>query len=154
MTSHATHGEGVSAREAAAPPRGVAGRWATLTAGVLLMVGIMTMLRSGHGEWDVQHARTVFFWPGHFLTGVAETAIGLVGIACATREHAARAFLTVSGLFLIAWAAAGLVLDADPNDVFTRRGWLVGLHLTAGVVGLVAAGVSASRASRGDQVDG
>ena len=72
MTSHATHGEGVSAREAAAPPRGVAGRWATLTAGVLLMVGIMTMLRSGHGEWDVQHARTVFFWPGHFLTGVAE----------------------------------------------------------------------------------
>ncbi len=123
-------------------------RWASITSGVMLVLGILTMLRSGAGEWDVVNAREVILWPGHFLTGVAELAIGLSGIWCATREDLARGWLTISGLLLCAWAGAGLVLDGEPNDVFTGDLTLVAVH---GVTGLVSIAVAAWTAAGGQR---
>jgi len=120
-------------------------RLATFTSGLLLMLGILTMLRSGYGDWDVRYARQVILWPGHFLTGVAQGAIGIVGVYCATRESLARGYLATSGLFLLAWAVAGIALDGEPNDVFTADPWLVGIHL---VIGAVSVGVAARSAAR------
>lgn len=125
--------------------RSPARHWATFASGVFLVLGVLTMLRSGTGEWDVVHAREVIRWPGHFLTGVAELAIGLTGVWCATRESLTRGWLTVSGIFLVAWAMAGLALDGDPNDVFTADPALVAIHGLGGLVGLVLAAWSAAR---------
>lgn len=108
-------------------------------ASVLTMLGVLAMLRAGLGDWDVRHARVLFLWPAHFLTGVAQAAIGIAGVWCAQHEHTARAFLMLSGVFLTGWAVAGLILDANPNDVFTADPWLVGIHLVAGVVSIAMA---------------
>ncbi|MFN8111056.1 MAG: hypothetical protein U0Y82_14625 [Thermoleophilia bacterium] len=123
-------------------------RWATFASGLLLILGLLAMLRSGVGDWSVRHARHFFEWPAHFLTGVAQFVIGVVGVACLGSEHVTRAYLTVSGLFLTAWAIAGAILNANPNDVFTRNPWLVGLHLILGLVSLILAGLSARAAHR------
>lgn len=128
--------------------RSPARHWATFASGVLLVLGILTMLRSGTGEWDVVHAREVFVWPGHFLTGVAELVIGFTGIWCATRESLTRGWLTVSGVFMVAWAVAGLVLDGDPNDVFTADPALLAIHGGGGLVSLALAAWSAARPPR------
>lgn len=125
--------------------RSPARHWATFASGTILVLGILTMLRSGTGEWDVVHAREVIAWPGHFLTGVAEVAIGLTGVWCATRESLTRAWLTLSGVFLVAWAVAGVLMDGDPNDVFTADPALVAIHGLGGLISLAMAAWSAAR---------
>jgi len=139
-----SHSAPIIRREHRSPAR----HWATFASGVMLVLGVLTMLRSGSGEWDVVHAREVVTWPGHFLTGVAELAIGLTGVWCATQEHLTRGWLTVSGILLAAWAVAGLVLDGDPNDVFTADPALVAIHGLGGLVGLVLSAWSAAHPAR------
>lgn len=124
-------------------------RWASLTASVLVMVGLLAMLRSGLRDWDVRHARYVLLWPGHFLTGLAQLAIGLVGVWCTRTEAAARGFLMVAGLLLVCWAVTGMVRDGHPNDVVTGNAWLVGLHLAIGLSGIAVAARSARLPDRG-----
>lgn len=124
-------------------------RWASITSGVMLVLGILTMLRSGTGEWDVVNARQVIAWPGHFLTGVAQLAIGLTGIWCGTRDDLTRAWLTTTGLLLTGWAIAGLVLDGEPNDVFTGDLTLVAVHGVTGLLSVVVAAWSAAGHDRG-----
>ncbi|MCB0882994.1 MAG: hypothetical protein KDC33_12375 [Thermoleophilia bacterium] len=109
---------------------------AQAVAALLCFVGVLELLRTGVASVRDPIGTSLFGYPAHFLGGVLHLAAGLVALWCASRPRLVGPCLTGLCALLLAWGAAAVVLDGNPNDAFARAPVLVVAHvllaLTAG----------------------
>ncbi|MFP5450930.1 MAG: DUF4383 domain-containing protein [Thermoleophilia bacterium] len=122
-----------------APPDRAAMGAAQIITALFLALGILAALRTSLDSTEELLVFTVS--PG---TSLAWLAIGLVGAPLATTPPRARLYLAVTGLLLIAWGLAGVLVDDSASAMFARDRALIALHLIAGAAAVGAAAVSAA----------
>jgi hypothetical protein len=112
-------------------------RGTQIIASVLAMLGIAGLLRTGLSTASSPEGQNLFVFPTHPVTASVQLLVGLTGIAAATSERASRLFLAGLAALMLAWSALGLALDGDPNAVFARDAWLVGMNAAIAAVALL-----------------
>lgn len=122
-----------------APPDRAAIVAAQIITALFLALGMLAALRTSLDSTAELLVFTVS--PG---TALAWLAIGLVGAPLATTPPRARLYLTVTGLLLVAWGLAGLLVDDSASAMFVHDRALIALNLIAGAAALGAASVSAA----------
>lgn len=121
---------------------------AQIVASVLVMVGILGVLRTGVSQIDNPVGESMMFFTTHFLTGLVQVIVGLVGIGSAHRDVRARAFLFAVAVLMVTWVVACAVLRGNPNDMVAADAGLIGLNgaiAVAAVAALITSHVTGTR---------